>query len=260
MKTPNHSLEPTPVGRLRSASWALSWLGGGSAFVVRPMNSCGDKMNESLFDLQRPLEKLHHHHHRTRRSVSGRVDGPWSGRWIRRSAPYFSFEYGDGGGIPADVNSPVSKLPRTVKLLRYSATLADWMCEFRQRIRPLLERGFQGPINPGDNLPLTSISMSLLPAVPYSGVFTPIYGQTKVLKMPESSRTQCYCRSLGKSVASNWESSSFTQPGDTGIFQGYLYIDWTGFSPTIRFQLASRKLKSHTCLNQVQYNSRSWLS
>jgi len=28
------------------------------------------------------------------------------------------------------------------------------------------------------------------------------------------------------------ESSSFTQPGETGVFEGYLHLDWSGFSPT----------------------------
>ena len=36
----------------------------------------------------------------------------------------------------------------------------------------------------------------------------------------------------------HFESSPFTQPGDTGIFQGYLHIDWAGFNPTDTFSIS----------------------
>ncbi len=148
--------------------------------------------------------------------------------------PYFSFTYGDGGGIPADVynvtGQQTSPDGQGVKLFgdlgpidgaRFaSGFVIDW------------SGGFQGPINPGDkfladlnfdvNVTGGTLAWSFYANLWSNEGFEQARILTDLMAIPAS----------GQVNGVHLESSPFTQQGDTGWFDGYLHIDWAGFSPT----------------------------
>jgi hypothetical protein len=151
--------------------------------------------------------------------------------------PYFSFTFGDGGGLPADVNDvtgqQVSPDGQNLKLYgdlgpidgaRFaSGFVLDW------------SGAFQGPINAGDKF-VADVTFDVqatggtlawsLYADLYSGEHARIL--TDLMPMPIS----------GQVSGAHFESSSFTHPADSGHFEGYLHIDWTDFSPTDTFTIS----------------------
>ncbi len=154
--------------------------------------------------------------------------------------PYFSFTYGDGGGIPVDVynvtGQQTSPDGQSVKLFgdlgpidgaRFAnGFVIDW------------SGSFQGPINPGDNFAADlnfdvnatggTLAWSFYANLWSNEGFEQARILTSLMPVPAS----------GQVNGVHFESSSFTQPGDTGYFDGYLHIEWTGFSPTDTFSIS----------------------
>jgi hypothetical protein len=154
--------------------------------------------------------------------------------------PYFSFTYGDGGGIPADVynvtGQQTSPDGQSVKLFgdlgpidgaRFaSGFVLDW------------SGAFQGPINPGDRFLADlnfdvhatggTLSWSFYANLWSNEGFEQARILTDLAAIPAS----------GQVNGVHLESSLFTQQGETGRFEGYLHIDWAGFSPTDTFSIS----------------------
>ena len=169
--------------------------------------------------------------------LAGALVGVWTahgqGAGFGDLAPYFSFEYGDGGGIPADVNvtgQQTSPDGQTATVFGDLGPIDG--ASFGNGFVLYWNGGFQGPINPGDNFATDlNFDVTVTGGTLQWSVYADLWSNegfedarilTNPMPMPLS----------GQVSGVQLESSSFTQPGDTGIFQGYLYIDWTGFSPT----------------------------
>ncbi len=149
-------------------------------------------------------------------------------------APYFSFDYGDGGGIPADVNNVTGQQTspdgQTVKLSGNFGPIEG--ARFGNGFVLYWQGGFQGPMNPGDNFAANlNFGVNVTGGTVQWSFYSDLWSNegfedarilTNLTPMPPS----------GQISGLQLESSSFTQPGETGIFEGYLNLDWTGFSPT----------------------------
>ncbi len=148
--------------------------------------------------------------------------------------PYFSFEYGDGGGIPADVANTTGQQtsPDGMSVKLYGNLGPIDGARFGNGFVLDWQGGFEGTINPGDSLTanLTFSAHATGGALAWS-FYTSLWSnegfeQAKILTdltpMPPS----------GDVIGAQFGSSAFTQPGETGNLEGYLHFDWTGFSPT----------------------------
>jgi hypothetical protein len=148
--------------------------------------------------------------------------------------PYFSFEYGDGGGIPADVNNTTGQQtsPDGLSVKLYGDLGPIDGARFGNGFVLYWQGGFQGTINPGDSLvaDLTfsahatggTLAWNFYTSLWSNEGFEQAQIMTDPAPMPPS----------GDVTGALLDSSAFTQPGQTGIFQGYLHLDWSGFSPT----------------------------
>jgi hypothetical protein len=154
--------------------------------------------------------------------------------------PYFSFTYGDGGGIPADVLNVTSQETsldgQSVKLFGDLGPIDG--ARFAGGFVLYWSGGFQGPINPGDKLVADlnfdvnatggTLDWSFYANLWSNEGFEQAQVLTSLMPVPAS----------GQVSGVHFESSPFTQPGDTDLFQGYLHIDWTGFNPTDTFSIS----------------------
>ncbi len=152
--------------------------------------------------------------------------------------PYFSFTWGDGGNIPADVNvtgQQTSPDGQNVTLSGQLATISG--ANFADGFVLYWSGDFQGPINPGDsftaglNFGVTTTGGTLTWSF-YGNLWSNEgYEQARILTglapVPASGQVS------GVQLA----SSQFTQPGETGLFEGYLNIEWSGYSPTDTFSI-----------------------
>jgi len=152
--------------------------------------------------------------------------------------PYWSFVYGDGGGIPADVPSSVGQQtsPAGVKLFgdlgpidgaRFGwGFVLDWSGDI------------QGPINPDENF----VADVTFDAHATGGTLAwSFFGEMWSNEGFEYSRILTDLMPVpttGQVIGAHLESSPFTTYGETGYFQGYLHIDWTGYSPTDTFSIS----------------------
>jgi hypothetical protein len=153
--------------------------------------------------------------------------------------PYFSFTWGDGGGIPSDVNNVTSQ---QTSADGQNVTLSGSLgpidgARFADGFVLYWAGGFQGTINPGDqftadlNFDVTATGGSLAWNY-YSDLwsnegFESARILTDTMPVPLS----------GQVNNVQLVSSAFTQPGQTGQLEGYLYIDWSGFGPTDTFSI-----------------------
>lgn len=146
--------------------------------------------------------------------------------------PYFSFSYGDGGGIPDDVTNVAGQqiIPDGVKLYGTLGPIDG--ARFRSNFVLYWSGPIEGVINPGDKYfaDVTFDAQATGGALAWN-FFSEMWSNegfeagrifTDLVPVPES----------GQVVGAHLESSPFTQPGGTGYFQGYLHLDWTGYSPT----------------------------
>ncbi len=154
--------------------------------------------------------------------------------------PYFSFTYGDGGGIPPDVynvtGQQTSPDGQSVKLFGDLGPIDG--ARFASGFVIYWSGGFQGPINPGDkfladlnfdvNATGGTLSWSFYANLWSNEGFEQARILTDLMAMPPS----------GQVNGVHFESSPFTQQGDTGWFEGYLHIDWAGFTPTDTFSIS----------------------
>jgi hypothetical protein len=144
--------------------------------------------------------------------------------------PYFSFTWGDGGGIPSDVSNITSQQTstdgQTVTLSGDLGPIAG--ANFGNGFVFYWNGGFQGPINPGDQF-VTGGSLSWSY---YSDLWSN-EGYESARILTDLTPTL----SSGEINGVQLVSSQFTQPGETGNFEGYLNIEWSGFSPTDTFSI-----------------------
>jgi hypothetical protein len=155
-------------------------------------------------------------------------------------SPYFSFTYGDGGGIPADVNNvagqQISYNGRALKLFGDLGPIDG--ARFRSGFVFYWHGGFQGPINPGDEFVADlsfgatatggSLAWNFYANLWSNEGFEQARILTSLAPVPLS----------GQVHGVHLESSFFTQQGMTGQFDGYLHLEWTGFSPTDTFSIS----------------------
>jgi hypothetical protein len=151
---------------------------------------------------------------------------------------YFSFHLGDGG-LPADIPSSTGRTSapdgQSFKMFgdcgpipgdRFETNFVlDW------------SGGVTGPISPGDKFSVdltfdVTVTGGTLAWNYYSNLWSNEgFEQARILTdltpIPAS----------GQVSGVHLESTAFTVPGDSGYFEGYLHIDWSGFAPTDTFSI-----------------------
>lgn len=153
--------------------------------------------------------------------------------------PYFSFSYGDGGGIPAGATNVTGQTTspdgQGVKLFGSVGPIAG--ADFHTGFVLDWSGSFQGPINPGDYF---TADLSFDPEVTGGSLAWSFYANLWSNEGFEQARILTDEMSLsgsGPVPGIHLASSSFAQSGDTGIFEGYLHIDWSGYGPDDTFSL-----------------------
>jgi hypothetical protein len=150
-------------------------------------------------------------------------------------SPYWSFAYGDGGGIPADVTNTAGQQPLSngVKLFGDFGPIDG--ARFGSSFVLYWSGAIEGPTAPGDiyvaditfNAHATggSLAWSFFSEMS-SSEFSSI--STDLMAVPPS----------GQVIGTHLESSPFTTYGENGAFHGYLHIDWSGYSPNDTFTMS----------------------
>lgn len=152
--------------------------------------------------------------------------------------PYFSYSYGDGG-LPSNLYSTAGQTtsPDGQSVTLYGnagpingADFADGFCLY-------WTGNFGGPINPGDNY---TVNLNFDVSVTGGNLSWSYYSE---LWSNEGYEGSTISPSLAPMPASGQmsdvqlESPAFTQVGQTGQFQGYLNVEWSGYSPTDIFSI-----------------------
>jgi hypothetical protein len=153
-------------------------------------------------------------------------------------APYFSFTFGDGTGMPADVPNVTGHQTNANLVKLYGDFGPIDGARFESGFVLYWNGTFDGPISPGDTLlaDLTFDVMATGGSLEW-GFYSNLWSNegfeqarilTGLMPVPAS----------GHAVDAHYESSPFTEYGDTGIFSGYLHVNWTGYSPTDTFSIS----------------------
>ena len=147
--------------------------------------------------------------------------------------PYFSFVYGDGG-LPGDIanvaGQQISADGNTLQLYGDCGPITG--AEFGFGFVLDWDGSFQGPISPGDtftvgldfNVQVTggTVSWDLYADLWSNEGYEDAQIVTDPTPVPQS----------GLVSGAQFASSAFNNPGQTGIYSGYLHLDWSGYSPT----------------------------
>ena len=153
--------------------------------------------------------------------------------------PYFSFTYGDGGGIPPAATNVTGQVTspdgQSVKLFGNVGPISG--AQFSSGFVLYWSGSFQGPISPGDQF---VADLGFDPEVTGGSLSWSFYANLWSNEGFEQARILTDEISLsgsGPVSGIHLESSPFTQYGDTGSFEGYLHIAWSGYSPEDTFSL-----------------------
>ncbi len=147
--------------------------------------------------------------------------------------PYFSYTYGDGG-LPSNLYSTAGQTTspddQTVTLFGNAGPING--ADFANGFVLYWTGNFDGPINPGDNY---TVNLNFDVSVTGGNLSWSFYSELWSNEGFEGSTIYPNLTSMPASgLMSNvqMESPSFTQEGQTGQFEGYLNIQWDGYSPS----------------------------
>jgi hypothetical protein len=153
--------------------------------------------------------------------------------------PYFSFTWGDGGGIPPSVSNSASQVtsPDGLNVVLSGALGPISGADFADGFVLYWTGGFEGPINPGDqytaNLNFNvSVTGGTLEWSYYSDLWSN-EGYEGADVYPNLTPMSA----SGQVTGASFDSPQFTQQGETGNFEGYLNIEWSNYSPTDTFSI-----------------------
>ena len=147
--------------------------------------------------------------------------------------PYFSYTYGDGG-LPSNLYSTAGQTTsadgQSVTLFGNAGPIDG--TDFASGFVLDWQGNFDGPINPGDNY---AVNLNFDVSVTGGTLSWSFYSELWSNEGFEGSTIYPNLASLpasGQISNVQMESPSFTQEGQTGQFEGYLNIQWDGYSPT----------------------------
>jgi hypothetical protein len=147
-------------------------------------------------------------------------------------SPYFSFIYGDGdmpGGVPNSAGQTTSPGGESVDLYGQAGPITG--ADFGFGFVLYWNGGFDGPIGPGDNF---SAALDFDVAATGGTVSWDFFADIFSGAGDEDARIQTGSTPVpasGQVDGVLLESTPFTQQGTTGYFEGYLHLDWSGYSP-----------------------------
>lgn len=152
--------------------------------------------------------------------------------------PYFSFTWGDGGVPPSVYNVASQQTSPDGQNVTLSGALGPIDgASFADGFVLYWNGGFEGPINPGDqfttdvnfNVSVTggTLEWSFESDLWSNEGYEDAIVSPNLAPMPLS----------GQVSDASFDSSQFTQPGQTGQFEGYLNIAWSNYSPTDTFSI-----------------------